>query len=350
MIPTTYITALLLTILTMLCWGSWANTTKLAGSRWRFELFYYDFALGLLLAAGLLALTFGTFGADITVLDNLTIVRKRQIAFVLAAGGVFNLANMLLVGAIAVAGMAVAFPIGIGLALVIGVVWSYILRPQGNPYLLFSGAGVVVLAIIVTSMAYRGLQKFREKTERQKALADGTKKKVAHQSSVKGIVLSLISGVLMGSFYPLVEMGRIDDIEMGPYSIGLVFGAAVFATTLFYNIFFTNLPVQGQPVSMLQYFRGTVKQHGLGLLGGMIWSIGAVANFVAASAPKAVQVGPAISYALGQGATLISMLWGLFYWHEAANAPGDVKRMFYITLVLYVAGLALISIAPLYAK
>lgn len=350
-IPTTYWAALLLAILTMLCWGTWANTMKLAGPRWRFELFYYDYALGVFLLTLLAALTLGTIGADITVMDNLTIVRKRQIAYVLMAGGVFNLANMLLVGAIAVAGMAVAFPIGIGLALVIGVIWSYVIRPQANPYLLFSGAGVVVLAIVVTAMAYAALQRYRDKLERQKALAEGTRRKpVSRPSPVKGVVLSLFAGVLMGSFYPLVELGRNDDIEMGPYPIGLVFGAAVLATTFFFNIFFTNLPVQGAPISMLQYFRGTKKQHLLGIAGGMMWGAGTIANFAAASAPKEVQVGPAVAYALGQGATLISMLWGLFYWKETAGAPGSISSRFYLTLVLYVVGLVLVSIAPLFAK
>jgi glucose uptake protein len=351
-IPTTYWAALLLAILTMLCWGSWANTMKLAGSRWRFELYYYDYALGVFLLAVLAAFTLGTIGADITVMDNLTIVRKRQIAYVLVAGAVFNLANMLLVSAISVAGMAVAFPIGIGLALVIGVIWSYLIRPQANPYLLFSGAGVVVLAIVVTAMAYAALQRYRDKLERQKALAEPAKRKpvLSRPSPVKGVVLSLFAGVLMGSFYPLVEMGRNDDIEMGPYPIGLVFGAAVLATTFFFNIFFTNLPVQGAPISMLYYFRGTMKQHVLGIAGGMMWCAGTIANFAAASAPKEVQVGPAVAYALGQGATLISMLWGLFYWKETAGAPGKITAKFYLTLVLYVVGLVLISIAPLFAQ
>jgi glucose uptake protein len=347
-IPVTYWGALALAIFTMLCWGSWANTMKLAGTRWRFELYYYDFALGVFLLGTIAAFTLGTFGADITVMDNLTIVRKLQIFLVLAGGAVFNLANLLLVSAIAVAGMSVAFPIGIGLALVIGVVWNYTIRPAANPYFLFSGAGVVVLAIVSAAMAYGALQKWREKVERQKALTEGTKKKhVAKASPVKGIVLSLVSGVLMGSFYPLVELGRQGEIEMGPYPMGFLFGVAVLATTLFYNIFFTNLPVQGAPVPMLHYFRGTMKQHAWGIVGGMVWCAGTVANFVAASAPKEAQVGPAVAYALGQGATLISMLWGLLYWKETAGAPGAVAARFYVTMLLYLVGLTLVSIAPL---
>lgn len=350
-IPTTYWGALLLAIISMICWGSWANTQKLSGSKWRFELFYYDYAIGVVLCAVAAAFTFGTFGSDITFMDNLAIVRKLQIGMVFLAGGVFNLANMLLVGAIAVAGMAVAFPIAIGLALIIGVIWSYVLRPQGNPFLLFGGSGVVMIAIVVTAMAYSALQKYKDKLERQKAIAEGAKRKsVTRANPVKGIVLSLLSGVLMGSFYPLVQMGRVDDIEMGPYPIAFVFAGAVLVTTLFFNVFFTNLPVQGQPIPMKAYFRGTMRQHLLGIVGGAIWCAGTIANFTAAAAPREVQVGPAISYALGQGATLISTLWGLLYWKEFKGGPDGANRLIKITLALYLVGLILISLAPRYAK
>ena len=108
-LPTTYLAALLLSILTMICWGSWANTQKFSG-KWRFELFYYDYALGLLITATILAFTFGTFGSELSFMDNMAIAGKKQMAFALAAGVIFNLANMLLVAAIAVAGLSVAFP------------------------------------------------------------------------------------------------------------------------------------------------------------------------------------------------------------------------------------------------
>src|SRR5713226_3560198 len=153
-LPQTYAAALLLTIVSMLCWGSWANTFKMAG-KWRFELFYYDYALGVLIAAMIYALTFGNMGFDgFMFVDDLMHAGKRQIFYGLVAGGIFNLANMLLVAAISVAGLAVAFPVGIGLALVIGVIWNYILNPQGNPILLASGVALVVVAIVLDAMAY----------------------------------------------------------------------------------------------------------------------------------------------------------------------------------------------------
>src|SRR5581483_11738943 len=216
-LPSTYGVALLLIIFTMLCWGSWANTFKLAG-RWRFELFYYDYSLGVLVMATLLALTFGSLGdSSLTFVDNMMVAGNRKIAYGLAAGVVFNLANMLLVAAIAVAGMAVAFPIGIGLALVVGVVWNYALNPQGNPILLGVGVAVVLAAIVVDAIAYQKHARRIAAAEAAAAKAAAAEKSGARprksgskrkSRGAKGIVLSLICGVLMGSFYPLVQMAQ----------------------------------------------------------------------------------------------------------------------------------------------
>jgi len=334
-LPQTYGAALLLTLVSMLCWGSWANTFKLAG-KWRFELFYYDYSLGLLIAAMIYALTFGNLGSDgFAFTDDLAHAGKRQILFGAVGGIVFNLANMLLVAAISLAGLSVAFPVSIGLALVIGVVWNYILKPQGNPVLLFTGAAIVVAAIVVDAFAYRALE--------------AGKAQAARRVSGKGIAVSLLSGVLMGSFFPLVEMGKAGPLGLGPYAIGFVFAVGVFLSTFIFNLFFMNLPVEGPPVAMPEYFKGTGGQHLLGVVGGLIWATGTIANFVAASAPESVQVGPAISYALGQGATMVSALWGLLVWNEFAGASGRVRALVVVMLVLFICGLALISAAPKYA-
>ena len=336
-LPQTYGAALLLTLVSMLCWGSWANTFKLAG-KWRFELFYYDYSLGLLIAATIFALTFGNLGSDgFGFADDLMHAGKQQIFFGAVGGIVFNLANMLLVAAISLAGLAVAFPVGIGLALVIGVVWNYILKPQGNPVLLFTGAAIVVAAIVVDAFAYR-------------ALEAGKAAQAARRVSGKGIALSLLSGVLMGSFFPLVEMGKSGPLGLGPYAIGFVFAVGVFLSTFVFNLFFMNLPVEGPPVARAEYFSGTRRQHLLGIAGGLVWATGTIANFVAASAPESVQVGPAISYALGQGATMVSALWGLLVWKEFAGASGRVRVLVVVMLTLFVCGLAMISVAPKYAR
>ena len=321
----------------MLCWGSWANTFKLAG-KWRFELFYYDYSLGVLIAAAVYALTFGSFGSDgLPFLADLSHAGSSQMLFGAIGGIVFNLANILLVAAISLAGLAVAFPVGIGLALVIGVIWNYTLKPQGNPTLLFTGAAIVVGAIVIDALAYR-------------ALEAGKSASSARKVSGKGIGLSLVSGLLMGSFFPLVEMGKSGPQGLGPYAIGFVFTVGVFLSTFVFNLFFMKFPVEGPPVSMSEYFTGTGRQHLLGIFGGVVWATGTIANFVAASAPESVQVGPAISYAIGQGATMVSALWGLLVWKEFAGATGRVRLLVGVMLVLFVAGLALVSIAPLFAR
>jgi glucose uptake protein len=346
-LPATYISALLLTILSMICWGSWANTFKLAG-KWRFELFYYDYALGVLLAAIVAAYTFGSLGSDLSFSDNLLIAGKRNMAYAVAGGTVFNLANMLLVAAISVAGLAVAFPVGIGLALVVGVIWNYWLNPQGNPVLLALGVALVVGAIIVDALAYAAHAKSA------KAATSASKNKPntpPRKSSAKGLILSLVSGVLMGSFYPLVELGKgggPDAAGLGPYAVAFLFSAGVFLSTFIFNIYFLNLPVQGEALSPFLYFKGSLKQHALGIVGGLIWCTGAISNFVAASAPNSIQVGPAVSYAIGQGATMVSALWGLLVWKEFAGAQPKVRALLAVMLLLFLAGLILVSIAPLY--
>jgi glucose uptake protein len=298
-------------------------------------LYYFDYAFGVLLTALIAAFTFGSMGVELSFLDNLAVSRIRQLIFGFAGGVVFNLANMLLVAAIAVAGLAVAFPVGIGLALVIGVIWNYILRPAGNPILLFAGAGLVLIAVLVDAMAYAAHARSRPQRR-------------AGQVGLKGILLSLVSGVLMGSFYPLVELGKQGEVGLGPYAIAFLFAIGVFISTFMFNMYFMNLPVQGEPVSFGAYFQGTFTQHLLGVLGGIIWCTGAIANFVAASAPPSVNVGPAVSYAIGQGATMISALWGLLVWKEFAGATGKVKGLLALMMLLFLIGLTLVSIAPLY--
>jgi glucose uptake protein len=335
-VPTTYGAALLLAILSMICWGSWANTLKLSG-KWRFELYYFDYSLGVLLTAILAACTVGSWG-DLNVFDYIDLSRKLNLGFSLLAGIIFNLANILLVAAIAVAGLAVAFPVGIGLTLVIGVVWNYLLVRQGSPALLFGGAALVVAAVIVDALAHK-----RRAAESAATATAGRKK-----SALKGILLSLFAGILMGTFYPLVvkAMSGADPIQ--PYIAGLMFAIGVFGSTFVFNPIFMNLPVEGKPLGIFDYLKGTRKQHLLGLLGGAIWCTGTVANFVIGHPGSEAKLGPAVSYALGQGATMISAFWGVVVWKEFAGSSAAVKRLLVIMFVLFLAGLAMVSIAPLY--
>lgn len=352
-----------LLVLSMLCWGSWANTLK--KSLWRFELYYIDFCLGALLAALIAAFTVGSMGTDLSVQDSFLLVSKRPILFAFAAGCIFNLANMLIVAAIEVAGMSVAFPIGIGLALIVGVIWNYIAQQVGNAFFLFGGCILVLIAVVLSAVAYGMMEGIRRKEaaalaaaqappveEMPKATAASARKKKVEEESgpgaMLGVGLALAGGLLMGTFYPIVGMSMEGELGFtNPFAVTLIFSIGMLVSTFIYNLYFMNLPVKGLPISFFAYFTGKLGQHGLGLLGGILWMTGACANFAAAAAQGEAKVGPAVSYAMGQGATFVSLMWGLFVWKEFAGATGGINRLLAIMSLLFLAGLALVALAPL---
>jgi glucose uptake protein len=325
-IPSLYPLALFMMVLTMICWGSWANTQKLCKG-WRFELFYWDYVWGILLTVAFIGLTLGrTDPANpSSFMANLRAADGHHLLLAFLGGVVFNIANILLVTAIAIAGLAVAFPIGIGLALVIGSVLNYIITPKGNPWLLFGGIFLVSVAIILDALAYRKLVK------------DLT-------VSRRGIVTSLLAGVGMGLFYPFVAKAISGDNHMGPYTVAFVFSIGVLMCTIPLNYIFMRKPVSGPPATMGDYFRGRPVLHLWGILGGVIWGVGTVSNFVASYAQM---VGPAAAYALGQGSTMVSAIWGVFVWREFAGAPALARRYLALMFLFFIIGLCSIALAPI---
>jgi glucose uptake protein len=325
-IPTAYPLALFMMIVTMICWGSWANTQKLCKG-WRFELFYWDYVWGILLISLLMGFTLGNTNpaSPDSFMSNLRAADGHHVLLAILGGVVFNIANILLVAAIAIAGLAVAFPIGIGLALVIGSVLNYIITPKGNPLLLFGGIFLVCVAIVLDAFAYRKLVK------------DLT-------VSTKGIVISLLAGVGMGLFYPFVAKATTGPHHLGPYTVAFVFALGVLACSIPLNYLFMRKPVAGPPVSMGDYFRGRQVFHFWGILGGAIWGVGTICNFVASYAQM---VGPAAAYALGQGATMISAIWGVFVWKEFAGAPPAARRLLALMFLFFILGLSCIAVAPI---
>jgi glucose uptake protein len=345
-LPQTYNAALIVMLLSMLCWGSWANAFKLAGNR-RFELFYLDYALGVLLAALFYAFTLGSLGFDgFSFLDDLMHAGKRQWVLALLAGVLFNLGNMLLVAAISVAGLAVASSIGVGTALVLGALVNSQVKPQGSAMLLFCGCGIVVAAIVTASLAYRAMAVLRHE---QLAKA-GKAKSTRRPAPLKGIFLSLAAGVLLAAFYPLVERAKATEVGLGPYSIGVVVAVGIFFSTIVFNLFFMNLPVEGEPVEFAQFLSGSLKQHLLGIAGGVVCATGIFAGFVATSAPDTVQMGQAVSYGLIQGGPILAVFWGIFVWREFKGCDLRIKSILAILVTLLVAGLAMLAMAPVLAQ
>lgn len=329
-IVNSYSAAVIFCFITMLCWGSWANTQKLSGKSWRFELFYWDYVLGIVLFSILSAFTLGSTGtAGRSFLDDLGQASSSNVASALIGGVVFNAANILFSAAIAVAGMAVAFPVGIGLALILGVIINYFGAEKGNPVLLFSGVLLVTAAIIVNAVAYRKANQAQQKV------------------SSKGLLLSLVAGLLMSFFYRFIAAAMdLENFEapaagkMTPYTAVFIFSIGILLSNFVFNTIFMRKPIDGTPVSYADYFRGNFSVHVVGILGGLIWGLGNSLNLIAAG-----KAGPAISYGLGQGATMVAALWGVFIWKEFRNAPKATNRLITFMFLFFVAGLALIIYA-----
>lgn len=333
-----YSIAVLFCIITMLCWGSWANTQKLAQKTWRFELFYWDYVIGILLFSIISAFTLGSMGSEgRSFTDDLQQADSSNIISAFIGGIIFNAANILFSAAIAVAGMAVAFPVGIGIALVLGVILNYAVAQKGNPVLLFAGVALIIIAILLNAAAYN-------KASKSERIANNVPLK---QGIQKGILLSVVAGILMSFFYRFIAASM--DIEnfqspasgkMTPYTAVFIFSVGIFISNFVFNTILMRKPITGSPVGYADYFKGNFKAHLVGILGGLIWGLGNSFNLIAAG-----KAGPAISYGLGQGATLVAACWGVFIWKEFKHAPKSTDTLLTAMFLFFILGIGMIIYA-----
>lgn len=325
-----YTLAIVFCVVTMLCWGSWGNTQKLASRTWRYEFFYWDYVIGVLLFSILSAFTLGSFGSEgRSFLPDLMQADWNNIGSAFLGGIIFNASNILLSAAIAICGMSVAFPVGVGLALVLGVLINYFGAVKGEPSYIFAGVALITVAIILNGLAYK------------KALV-GSKK-----VSGKGIFISVAAGVIMAFFYRFVAASMdLDNFaspaagKLTPYTAVFIFALGVFASNFLFNTIAMKKPVEGAPVSISGYFKGNIRTHLVGVLGGVIWCVGQSFSMIASE-----KAGAAISYGLGQGATLVSALWGILVWHEFRGAPKSSDYLNLGMFIFFVIGLGFLIYA-----
>ena len=322
-----YSLAVIFCVVTMLCWGSWGNTQKLASKTWRYEFFYWDYVIGVLLFSLISAFALGRIGTEgRSFLPDLAQANLASLGSAFLGGIIFNAANILLSAAIAICGLSVAFPVGIGLALVLGVLVNYFGAAKGEPTYIFIGVALITIAIILNGLAYK------------KALV-GTKK-----VSGKGILISVVAGVIMAFFYRFVAAAMdLENLEspavgmMNPYSALFVFAIGIFISSFLFKSLLMRKPFTGGPVAYSQYFKGNMNTHLVGILGGAIWALGTACSYIAAGA-----AGAAISYGLGQGATMVAALWGVFIWKEFKGASKSTNLLIALMFILFILGLALI--------
>lgn len=331
-IVTNYTMAVVLCFITMLCWGSWGNTQKLAAKSWRYELFYWDYVIGMVLFALLLGLTFGSFGEHgRSFIPDLAQAEWGNIGSVILGGIIFNASNILLSASVSLAGMSVAFPLGVGIALVLGVIINFIGEPKGDPVWLFIGVALVVIAIICNGIASGRLSKNNDTSSNNK----------------KGILLAIVAGFLMAFFYRFVaaamDLSNFVNPQQGmltPYTALFIFSIGVLLSNFLFNTYVMRHPFVGEPVSYSQYFKGSFTTHLTGALGGAVWGLGTACSYVAAG-----EAGAAISYALGQGAPMIAAIWGVFIWKEFKGADIKTNMLLCVMFLFFILGLASIIIS-----
>ena len=319
-LPESSIAAILMMLVGMICWRSWPTIQKL--TKWRFEFFYFDFAIGTFVAGALIAATLGSLFAPPTCWQNLAVANRGAVLLILLSGVIWNLANVLLVNGIALVGMAVAFPISIGLALVLSTIGGYFVMPRGNPTLLAAGVALVFAAVVVNSLAYSSNTAERKSASRM------------------GLIACLLAGVLIATVGPVVGKALSANPQLSPYGITLLFTFAALASTFPILYWFMRNPLDGPPTRPCVYWNGTPAQHIEGILAGSIWTLGAALTWTAAN-----QVGIALAMAIGQANPLVAAIWGIVAWHEFDKASRRSKLLLALMFLLYVTGLLMLVLS-----
>jgi glucose uptake protein len=346
-LPTTALPVWIVAVVSLLCLGSWANTLKLAG-KWRFEYYYYDFVVGIVLCAGVAALALGSGNPqELTVQDNLILSGYRKMAWALGSGIVLNLGTLLLLAAMTLAGMSVAFPLTLGVALLIGAVWDFVIATQANTALTFIGLALLLGAVIVTGLTYSRLLRVRREAA-QKALTPDPRaksKRVKTAGATLVIALSVLGGIALSTFPKILGEATIGDNALAPYSAILLLSVAALLSSPFFVLFFTTFPVVTTAGSPAGYLAGNARQHMMGMAGGILWGAGMLTSLLTAAAPVGVQPSAMVEYVLNNGALLVAVAWGLLAWREFQGGGDRVRMLAAGMVVLFLAGLGMVAFA-----
>jgi glucose uptake protein len=342
-LPTTWLSAILLLVLSFICLGSWANTFKATGSRWRFELFSIDFAVGALLVAVLAAYTLGTLGSDLSFSDRMLVAGRTNQALGIIAGAVFALGNMLLLAAVSLLGMSAAFPLCIGSAVAIAVLFQFRTAP---PLWLVAGLALVLCAVVLAVVAIRAAKKSARAPVPRPGVRTSAKKT---SPWTKGIAAGVISGIALGCFFPILNRSFRGDFGLGPYAGLLLVTIALLISTLVLNLYFMNIAISGVPIGFGAYFTGLPHQHFLGFAGGAVWAIGLLAQGLAMSASASVDLDPAMKTIAPLASVALAVFWGLVKWKEFATGPdtksGRVRAFLLASTAVFLGGIALVGLA-----
>lgn len=339
MIPNSAQATLTLAAIAFACWGTWAVAFKMAGSKWRFEHFYFDFAFGALAASLIAGFTLGSSGRDLTLADAFLISSRKQWALAAAAGAVFNLGNMLLLAAVEIRGMTIAFPLAMATAATVTALRILVTSRGDNPALLVAGAALLAASIVLAAMAAGRLSA-------TPAAGAGNQKSIRKEGSAKPVTLAILGGLLFAfSEFPLRSARQgVGDLSMGPYALALLFCLGILITTVIYNLYFLNLPVHGEPAGFGPYFQGRIGTHLLGVLGGVIFAGGLLGAFVVAEAEGDAALAGGVNAVLVLASAILAALWGLLAFGEFRQSRQGGFVLAVLALISLAGGLAAVAI------
>jgi len=356
-LPQTYAAAVFILVIALACLSAWANTYKMAVERapasgktqkLRFELYYFDWIVGAFLCVSILALTAGSLGFDgFSFRDDLMIAPRRQWLYALLAGVLLGFGNGLLLASLSLAGMAVAFPIGAGVSIVVAAAIGFAMHHDRPFTFLLLGSCLVLAAAVAAALAYRFLLVLRHEEAARAGTATSTRRPLA----AKPLILASVAGLLLGSIFPLADKVQAGETVLGPYSFAFLYTFGAASSALLLNLFLMNLPVEGEPLEIPDYFRGGVRKHLYGLAGGAVWAAGLVAALVptAAALEAPARTGPPVTYGLTQAAAPLAALLGIFVWKELRGADARVVVLTGLAIILLTGGIGVLAVAPLYA-
>jgi glucose uptake protein len=371
-LPVTFVSALLLLLLSLVCLGLWLNAFKATGARWRFELFSFDFSVGALLLLLIAAYTFGTFGSDLAFSDRMLVSGRTNEALALIAGAVFNFGNMLLLASVALLGISTAFPLSVGVGL---IVTSFFHFHSGNVAYLIAGIVIMIGALVLEIRSVR-----RREAAAAAAAAAAAKKepvpvpaedappKVAttqatsgvhhhrrHRSKprppakpkrvrkfLRGMIAAMLGGIAFGLFVPILEHCMTGDLGLGPYAGMLLFGVGVLGSTIVYNFYFLNITIEGSPLTYAAYLKGKLGQHLLGFLGGALCLGGLLAASLAAFAATTAKVPRVLDILLPLLGVPLAFLCAIGIWKEL-SIPAASKLPLLAGIGLFTCSLIVLS-------
>lgn len=321
LLPHSFSTAFTLLIMGMIFWGSWPNSYRITQD-WRLELFHLDFSIGMFLIAILAALTAGTYFSPHGFGQNFINSDHSAWLWTVGAGAFVNVGNLMLVAGIRKVGMAVAFPVAVGLSLVLGTFLSYWVIPKGDPLWLGLGVALIFSGVLTTSLAYR----YRPEEEN------------SSRRSISGLGICVISGILFTCAGPMVAKSLSSPRPLVPYGVCFLYGFGSLLAAPPLVLCFMRHPIEGGPISFADYSGGSLRNHAAGWLGGALCGGGMLFTFIPAG-----MVGMAIALAVGQADPLVAALWGIFLWREFHNSPARAHVLLVIMFFLYISGLIAIG-------